>query len=236
MAKSNSTGIIAGIGVGVLALGLLLTWILYPADTKVQEVDMGHGWTCEIGYRDKIEPLLPKQLTRDPNLTVYGYTNPILKKFYIISHNPPIVAAHWHQLGVLFEKELELPTVEASKTDQYKALDDESQDVSGTIFHEIIGHGSDATNRGHLKTTLNYFWPEIQAPTSEPIRNPWSILVRAWPETYTYEGKLLWKSIGQHDAWAYISDDKYLSTYPPFTNAKNPYTLYTIEELKKLNE
>ncbi len=67
-----------------------------------------------------------------------------------------------------------------------KALDPEVRSVMGTLFHELVGHGSDSVAPNHLFTTMHMIWPEIEIPKSEPLQNPWRVVRRYWPADATH--------------------------------------------------
>lgn len=67
-----------------------------------------------------------------------------------------------------------------------QALDPEVRAVMGVIFHELVGHGSDAFAPNHLFTTMHMIWPEINVPSPEPQQNPWRVVRRYWGADATH--------------------------------------------------
>ncbi len=71
------------------------------------------------------------------------------------------------------------------KTD-LDALGPEARSVAGTIFHELVAHGSDGFCRGRPLTMIHYLWPNTPDPGIEATQNPWKILRTYWASDATH--------------------------------------------------
>ncbi len=65
-------------------------------------------------------------------------------------------------------------------------LGPEARAVAGTIFHELVAHGSDGYCRGKPLTMIHLLWPNTPDPGNETVQNPWKIVRKYWGSDATH--------------------------------------------------
>lgn len=175
----------AGLIVLVAAATCLIVSSIGYKESRL-DVPLANGFKLMFATRGEIKKAMPSAFAHDDldSLSIHhGWFSPSNKLAIIYTtHSERFTAAALAPVPGICEKACMGLLTDAD----LKALDPEVRAVMGTMFHELVGHGSDSFAPNHLFTTMHLIWPEVNVPSPEPLQNPWRVLRRYWGADATH--------------------------------------------------
>ncbi len=151
-----------------------------------QDVQLANGFQLIFATENEVKKVHPDAFTLAKSDGYHIYRGWFYAKsrtaIIYTTHPERFTQALFSRLPILLESACK-GTFNAADT---AGLNADEKDAVGTIFHELIGHGSDAFQDGHLFTTMQMYWPDIHVPDPEPVQNPWDIVRHYWPADATH--------------------------------------------------